>query len=418
MRELTVRESPEPAETVPGDPRVAEFVERLQTGEVDIAEECDLIWASAREGEHRFLFALACELETSEAMRNSPLGQIGAIGSLISEIEEAVVSIPGADCVETLFRFALLEPQNSLSHAPGRVDRQRLFASRIVLNQPRNAVLQVMAHHENDPRVEGLLDLLVHELVVQGYDQPNPMLERLNARMRANGHPLGWLPLHVMPLESLRADPRRTRAVHQYKVYGSKVQAPWGPYKSRGPVDAAEPRRGRRIRTFETTSGDNLLRLCSAVINWHAESKARIEGRVFVLSEPLAPDEVDRGLFLRLHNCEALELPRGPEAFHYERLEPAQALSILWLAAANGGELNQGCFGAYGRLRAWQSLGALAGASDFAHITEISALAEKTTWFFFNARSSWFFRLGEEFGLLALRPDGRSVALLAASDSD
>lgn len=398
--------------------RVGKTIARLMTGEVDVAEECDQIWAAAREGEARFLHALARELETSDEMRTSPLGMIGAISSLVSEVEQAIVTIPGAEAVEVIFHLANLERRNSLSHAPGRVDRRRLLASRLVLNQPRQAVLEVMARHEENRDMEPLLFLLVQELVVQGYDKESPLLDRLHERMRVRRHPLGWLPLRLTEIEPLRADGRRSRTVHQYKVYATKAQAPWGPWQSRDAVPVAESPKTSQIRTWETTTGDELTRMSSAVQNWRAESRARIEARTFALSRTVAPEEVEQNLLLRLHTCRALDLPKGPEGFSVDPVAPEQAFAILWNAAANGGELNEGCFGAYGRLRSWQSLGALAGCRDYAPIEEVLRRGRETTWFFFAAHSSWFYGLGDEFGLLALRPGGRTLGLLAATDTD
>ncbi len=398
--------------------RVEETIARLLTGQVDVAEECDLIWAAAREGEVDFLYALACELERSEAMRTSPLGMIGAICSLVSEIEQAIVTVPGVDAVEVLFELANLEQRNSLSHAPGRVDRRRLFTSRLVLNQPRQAILEVMARHEEDRRMEPLLFLLVQELVVQGYQKESPLLERLRERMCACGHPLGWLPLRLSELEPLRADPRRTRTVHQYKVYASKVQAPWGPCPARAAAASTDEPKGSQIRNWETTTGDELARISSAVQSWRAESKAKVEARTFALSTDVAAEEINRNLLFRLHTFRALDLPKGPQDFSHEPLTPEQTFAILFTAAANGGELNEGCFGAYGRLRAWQSMAALAGCQDYASIEEVLERSRETSWFYFTARSRWFYGIGEEFGLLALRPGGRTLALLAATDTD
>jgi len=398
--------------------RVGKTIARLMTGEVDVAEECDRIWAAAREGEVRFLYALARELETSEEMRASPLGMIGALSSLVSEVEQAIVTIPGAEAVEVIFHLANLERYNSLSHAPGRVDRRRLLASRLVLNQPRQAVLEVMARHEEDRDMEPLLFLLVQELVVQGYDQESPLLGRLHERMVALRHPLGWLPLRLTEVEPLRADGRRTRAVHQYKVYASKAHAPWGPWQFRDAVPFLEGPEACQIRTWETTTGDELARISSVVQNWRAESRGKVEARSFALSRKVAPEELEQNLLLRLHTCRALDLPKGPDGFSVDPLAPEQAFAILWNAAANGGELNEGCFGAYGRLRAWQSMGALAGCQDYASIDEVLERSRETSWFFFAAHSRWFYGIGEEFGLLALRPGGRALALLAATDTD
>jgi hypothetical protein len=63
-------------------------------------------------------------------------------------------------------------------------------------------------------------------------------------------------------------------------------------------------------------------------------------------------------------------------------------------------------------------MGALAGCYDYASIDEVLERSRETSWFYFAAHSSWFYGIGEEFGLLALRPGRRTLALLAATDTD
>ena len=413
--------------------RVRTIARRLATGEVDVAEECDGFWTASRDGEHEYLFRLAQELELSGTLRESPLGLIGAIWSLVSEIEQAILAIPGEESVETLFRFAHLPLQNSLTHAPGMVDRRRYFASRLALNQPRPALFACMERHENNPQYRRLLFLLVQELVVQGHERKAPILERLGEQMRAAGHPLGWLPLRRLDLETTRADPRKTRTIHQYKVYDSRTTFPWGPASSRrmgsetgsetgsedgsSPSGEAIPPR-RRPKNWEITKGDDLLRIGAVVQNWQAESNGKWEARVFALHPPPRPDDLDADVFLHLHALDALDLPEGPRDFHLQKVDAEQAFAILFRAAANGGELNEGAFGAYGRLFAWQSLAGLVGAPDDASIEAVAHQAHETAFFFFAAQSSWLFGLGEEFALFALRADGRSLAVLAATDND
>jgi hypothetical protein len=93
----------------------------------------------------------------------------------------------------------------------------------------------------------------------------------------------------------------------------------------------------------------------------------------------------------------------------------------LFAAAANGGAYSSGLGGAYGRLAAWTSLGALIDAPATAKPAEIDAAAPSAQFLVFGAASSaggWWHDIAWDIGLLAVRSGGASVAVLAATDTD
>ena len=65
----------------------------------------------------------------------------------------------------------------------------------------------------------------------------------------------------------------------------------------------------------------------------------------------------------------------------------------------------------------WNSLRGLVSASQDDPIEVVQNLAQQCQWWALNANSEWF---GEEWnlGMVALRPDGLSLAILAATDTD
>ncbi len=94
---------------------------------------------------------------------------------------------------------------------------------------------------------------------------------------------------------------------------------------------------------------------------------------------------------------------------------PAEAWRVLFGAASAGGAYNAGARGAYGRLAAWQSLTALAGATP----ATVESRATACRWFAFAApTSTWYTQIAWDRGLAALSPDGRRLAVLAATDTD
>ncbi|GAA1928452.1 DUF6183 family protein [Streptantibioticus ferralitis] len=75
--------------------------------------------------------------------------------------------------------------------------------------------------------------------------------------------------------------------------------------------------------------------------------------------------------------------------------------------------------GAYGRLAAWRSMAGLGGAPADASAQEVEDHARRSTWFHFEADADWFHNeIGDDYGIAALPPDGRRIAVLAATDTD
>ena len=72
-------------------------------------------------------------------------------------------------------------------------------------------------------------------------------------------------------------------------------------------------------------------------------------------------------------------------------------------------------FGAYGRLLAWQSLGAPTGDAPPA---DIEARADRSEWFWFADATDWFEQVAWDIGLAVVSPDRRQLAVLAATDTD
>jgi hypothetical protein len=67
----------------------------------------------------------------------------------------------------------------------------------------------------------------------------------------------------------------------------------------------------------------------------------------------------------------------------------------------------------------WRSLAGLAGAPDRESVEAVASLGERCLWFSFDASSSeWFCRIAWDVCFIAIRPDGMSLAVLAATDTD
>ncbi|MGY3676789.1 hypothetical protein ACVWXU_000412 [Streptomyces sp. TE33382] len=84
-----------------------------------------------------------------------------------------------------------------------------------------------------------------------------------------------------------------------------------------------------------------------------------------------------------------------------------------------GGMYGSGVHGAYGRLAAWNSVAGLSGTPAGASPEEVERHATQSTWFHFEADAEWFHNdIDADYGIAALSPDGRRIAVLAATDTD
>lgn len=241
---------------------------------------------------------------------------------------------------------------------------------------------------------EELRACLLQELVLRGAD----VHHRWTTSSHWSHHPLAWLPRSLRPLEG---------------------QPPLPSYHLRGgsgslPGMTAQPVRGhgKAVPAQETSTASETAAISAAVRNWAEGSNGRTEARTFILRADLDPDAVGATLLsLDLNSVPKLTADLG-------RCTPAHAWRQLFTAASAGGAYNTGEFGAYGRLHAWQSIAALAGAPPDASATDVETLAHQCTWLSFAGATDWFDRVAWDIGLAVVTPDRRHLNILAATDTD
>ncbi|MFD5515399.1 DUF6183 family protein [Streptomyces sp. NPDC127066] len=83
-----------------------------------------------------------------------------------------------------------------------------------------------------------------------------------------------------------------------------------------------------------------------------------------------------------------------------------------------GHGLHRPRFGGASGLAAWQSLAALVGCPEGAGAAEVEARVTACAWHGFDAGTKWFEQVAWDIGLAVLSPDGRRLAVLAATDTD
>jgi hypothetical protein len=179
----------------------------------------------------------------------------------------------------------------------------------------------------------------------------------------------------------------------------------------RGPPQPLPRGTGRKpADVIEATDEAAAREIAAAVREWQHGSNGLVEARVFRAARPLADDDLTVG-FLQSLGLDSL--PASEEGVEVEQVSPGRAVSDLFCAASGGGAYTAGLMGAYGRLAA-----GLVGAATGESIEGVAALARRCRWLSFAAASGWFNNVAWDVGLVAVRPDGASLAVLAATDTD
>ncbi|MEE1785767.1 DUF6183 family protein [Streptomyces sp. SP17BM10] len=360
----------------------AEVESRVSTGEFD--------WAGS----------LAAELAARTAAGEDRRGHCAAV---LHWTLNALAARPGPESLRALVRV-LDSPHQGVS--------PRYLAAVVARGHRVEDIADVVF----DPAPEAadareFAACLLHETVlvsdaVNGY----PALRAFADALLAEGHPLAVLPLSLLPAEGgLR------RPAGAADDWTWTVPAVWPE-----PADALEITPAMRQRTAdldptETGVPATVEAMGAAVAHWLAQSNGKLAAQEFWLPDPLAPEDVP-ALF------ELLPLTPWPADEAPARLHPSSpdlALRTLLTAALRAPAYGHGCYGAYGRLAAWRSLGALTGSPSDAPVAEVADRVRRTSWFRLGTASApWFHNVAWDLAVAALRPGGQELAVLAATDTD
>jgi len=233
---------------------------------------------------------------------------------------------------------------------------------------------------------------LLHELVIRDRPLTSPSVKRHAAEMRERRHPLAWLPLKRLPAEA--GIPDRT------PLLGTTIRR-----------RSAEP---GPLPVLVTTPDRNSPAF-AAIRDLEVESNGALEATEVQLDRVLQLESHGADWFRSLPEA-SLRSVHGAN-FTVQRIDALEALALLFAVARTGGAYSRGEFGAYSRLHAWQSYGWLAGCVPTAEPETISAQAWQCEWFTFSG-TPWFNYMVGDLGMICLRPDRLSVAVLASTDTD
>jgi Family of unknown function (DUF6183) len=331
-----------------------------------------------------------------ERLRETAQALLGAPG-------RAVPDWAARSIVDRTLRGLTLTPRLDFALAACELARSadvREVASLAASGQSVDVCAELVASGEEAD--EEFLACLVQELVLRVEHLEREPFAAFWRRVGRRGHALGWLPLRLCGPEASISLPSYTLDGMVYTMPDSYADhAASAGTAEVGPVEG------------ETTSGSDGERIRSAVATWLDESNGRAEARVFALRSDAPAVPVSAALAAARLDSLGGTTPNGLAS-----IASRDAFHVLFSAASTGGAYDHGARGAYGRLGAWRTVSALAGARPDERLESVAERAEDSQWFVFESDSGWFYGVAWDIGLAAVSPDGRRLAVLAATDTD
>jgi len=380
----------------------------LLVDEPGVARACTVVEGWAKAGRWDELLALGAELESS----CDPEDKVrrGYFEVLADHVEDQLALGTTDDSLEALLALALRPRDRSVEVPRSQPLRLRAFASRLGYAQSAQRFLAVLDRVEEEPEYQELFACWMHEIVLRGTPlAAEARAKRFQESLASAGHPLAGLPLALQATER--------EAPSYMPLYGDKGLGRAIDALASGPMSVRTippPADGASVRTTRIDDAGVLERMMSAVRPWTEGKNGRAEAKVFAVEPQVAVGTLGSWLLRAL----PLESTTATARLDVSRTGPEGVFGPLFSAASNGGAYSSGLGGAYGRLAAWTSLGALVGAPEGADVSAIDKLATTSAFLSFRAPGPWFHDVAWDLGALALRSDGRSVAVLAASDNE
>lgn len=372
------------------DLRVTELIDSLPAHRLDYAPVYETIsrWAK---GAPALLVDFVSELRAPEVQHFAKR----ALQALCFEPSPAAADA----AVEAALRMeALKDPggkrRPELSH-------DTVAAAWLAANHPREHLTKLLVQRAGDEEVRHLFACWTQELVIRGHSfAGDAHVEVLWDALRDDRHALASLPLSRLELEAGFEEqlPRES-------LNGSSHAIPFHVDAARLVELTAAPTTATRLATPPS--------LKSAINHWHTSSNGELDLGVFALTPPSRT--IDGRVLTALGLASIGDV--GEAEVKVNALEPAQAATWLFAAAAQSSMYGQGLRGAFGRLAAWRSVQGFTGAGEPFELTRLEGAVARCRWASFSSGSAWFTGI-VELGLACLREGGASIAVLAATDTD
>ncbi|MFD9635365.1 DUF6183 family protein [Streptomyces violascens] len=317
----------------------------------------------------------------------------------LAHVVRVLALTPGRDSLVQLLQ--LLDEKRPTG--PGL---QPQFVASLLAEHQHVADLAAIAFDRRErDRLDELRGCLFHELVLRGVDIDAFPPLRSWPLEQPGWHALAWLPPYRSDLEARVDFPSRS-------VGGAAEGVPTG-LPTEGRMDPPTPRTPERSALRDTATYDVHETIVAAV---QAGGWGNCGAWVFMLDEAITPDRVPALL-------PTLPMPCVDGLSPTDRFEIAarpveEVWRLLFATASMGGMYSSGAQGAHGRLGAWKSMAGLTGTPPDASAQEVELRARQSTWFHFEADADWFHNEIYDYGIAALSPDRRRIAVLAATDTD
>ncbi|MBN9160173.1 MAG: hypothetical protein J0I07_04385 [Myxococcales bacterium] len=378
-------------------------------GDEGVVRACEAVESWTKAGRWQDLVALAEALES----RCEPGDKTrrGSFETVADHVEDQLALAAEDAAIDALLELSLRDRQRSVEVPRPRSLRIRAFASRLGYGQTPQAFLGALERARERAELHELLACWMHEVVLRGSSLANEARAsrfREEALVKA-GHPLAALPLELRPTER--------EAPSYMPLYGDKGLGRAIDTLASGPMSARTippPADGAAVRATRVDDPGVIDLMTAAVRPWAEGKSGKVEAKVFALDPQVSSSAVGSWLLRAL----PLESTAASARLDVSRIGPEGVFGPLFSAASNGGAYSSGLGGAYGRLAAWISLGALVGASEGAGVDAIAKLAASSTFLTFRTPGPWFHDVAWDLGVLVVREGGRSVAVLAATDTE
>ncbi|MFJ7158563.1 DUF6183 family protein [Streptomyces sp. NPDC101118] len=363
-----------------------------------------LVWEQAEPRAAAGDTGYAAELGTLLAARyEAAQAQSGEYRHGLARVVRILALTPGRDGLEQLVRLL----DGHVRHGSGETGPRHVASLLAGAHDPAE-LARVLYGRPGPDGLDELRACLFHELLLRGVDvQASKELEPL-AHWRRNRRPyspLAWLPDERRPFEA-----GSTFRVHS--VNGSAYGPPSG-LPAEGRLDPPTPRTTEPARMRDVATKDVHETIVAAP---EQGEFGNCDAWVFEPDTPLDPAEVPALLPALPMACVSDLTPTSRFALARRPLE--DIWPMLFGTASMGGCYGGGVGGAWGRRAAWWSVAGLCGAPSGATAGEVERIALGSAWFHFESDSAWFHNEIHDYGIAALSPDGRRLAVLAATDTD
>ncbi|MFI0743034.1 DUF6183 family protein [Streptomyces sp. NPDC021100] len=370
----------------------------MDAAEIDeLPWDAAVTWGQARDVERLTAFGEALARERGGAHK-----RLRDLDHRLALVLRVLALTPGRRFVEQLLHIC----RTAQATGAGTPSGPRFLASLLAEAQSVDDLEPVLSDEGPHRPYDELRTCLFHELLLRGVKTDE--IHRV-AGSRPFGHPgtgLAWLPDTLAEMER--------GAVFPSRHYNGGVGSGFPDLSSPVPLDAAARRAGagHPVTVATTPRLADLITGPPEQGNWGAHDVG-----VFTTERPVTP-EAFSGVVASLP-MDCLEGLGEDDRFVFAPCTLKEVWHMLYETASHTAMYGPGALGAYGRLSAWWSLAGLAGARPEDGPAEVERQAAACAWLRFEADSEWFHNeIGNDYGIAALSPDGRRIAVLAATDTD